>query len=357
MRTRGFVLLPRPPRASLVACTVAPACSSSATSDDLSPLLCPKANVAAPKDDASGRAAADLYQEHSLDDDEIRLLAGFVAYVVVAREEGQVDPVFVESGLANHVLSSIGQKYPSQFAACSSTTTQSIRPLDTTLTCASSCYPSASDLSECLGDLSDQLVQTVLPKLPLPQLKSWVTLMTARGGSAKDVASMVVSMKSALPPLEGSKTLLDAVGQGLGVAGAAAAGAAVLGLSVPAGVIFALTAASLLVTTYKCAKEAAPAYRKMQGCRAFKTSSCGRDAGTSSGSECVVDDDCRVLPRCVAGRCVDCTSGSDCINPFKPLCNQKNTCVQCRTTDDCGSTLFSCTPDGFCSSGPLGGGK
>ena len=76
--------------------------------------------------------------------------------------------------------------------------------------------------------------------------------------------------------------------------------------------------------------------------------------------ECTADDDCTDTPdtpKCntATNQCVQCLADSDCNNPT-PICSEENTCVACKTNEECrlkNPSEENCTKNGACCEDPL----
>ncbi len=76
--------------------------------------------------------------------------------------------------------------------------------------------------------------------------------------------------------------------------------------------------------------------------------------------ECTEDNDCTDTPdtpKCntTTNQCVECLTAGDCNNPT-PICSEENTCVACKTNDECrlkNPSEENCTENGACCADPL----
>ncbi len=228
----------------------------------------------------TGRALADAVRAHTLTQEEIHLVAIWWAYMVMARQRGEIDPTFFQLRINERVMA-LAARWPGTFRASETgRTSQALIRSPDDFACGASCAPSpqlfSSAAQEAIGTALDSLAKgTTFGSVcrVFRIAKDAHDVGVSLGMSAGD--ALVMALRNPSATID-SRTLLMTVGYALSAAGTVASAAGLLGIGGPTvaaiasvgAAVQAVTTARDVVGTFRGAAEL------FQQCRSWRTSNC-----------------------------------------------------------------------------------
>jgi uncharacterized membrane protein YgcG len=302
--------------------------------------------------DESGELLARAVRDHEPTADEIRRVAAYWAFVVVASQTGQLDPSFMALDLYDP-LPHAATRYPSLFSGeCTSTahspSTAQIRLLQTgtpSFTCNTSCTQSYPERAQVMQEIVEQVAGLGLGALPTFKAAEIVTAITdavvSRPGN-------IASVLAASVPDSTASDFVQVMGELICGAGSVAGAAVLLGATAPALPVIAATGAVVGagMTAVQLHTRFVSLAEHYGACTGWKLVNC--EEYSESTDPCVRGFACQdgtcVTSGTVCGGADDCADGSD---EFPELCSTPENC--CAVTHGCSECCCggsNCCDDG-----------
>jgi len=247
--------------------------------------------------DASGRALANIYQEHTPTADEEKAVAALWIFMAVGAHRGTLSDVFVASDLPQRV-EKMAANYPGLLKTCPSGTTASTSAAITScsdFSCNANCYPDSPFLKdlkkEVIKKIGEKLSTYILGKAPMDE---WYGIEAAMRQQAADMtvnfsvagADISEAIVSGFD-LGDAHKVQDIVGAAFTTAEAAGNAAVLLGAGATAVELTQLAAvAGTLWTVQGLASEFTDDYNLVKACWAFKADACGANAPHLGTGQC-----------------------------------------------------------------------